>query len=114
MSGGVDSLGEIVAGIGVRERAATAPGWDKRPGALEATVCAPFPAREGPPVVVCGARDGQSWMVCAIIGGFRVTMPPAAARALAGELVTYAELAERGTPPPPSGRSPSPFRGGSR
>ena len=79
MAGGVDSYGEVAAGLAIAERAACAPPFDKRE----------------PPVVVAGKRDREGWMVLAIIGGFQVLMPPAAARALAAEFVTYADLCEQ-------------------
>lgn len=84
-------MGEVAAGLDLRARQACAPRFDKRPGALEAT-------RDETPVAVAvaGKRDGAHWMVLAIIGGFQVTIRPAVARALAGQLVTYAELAENG------------------
>lgn len=122
MAAGVDSYGEVAAGLAlnvrrtgqqasgeVRERAAmrpsmcpygpevdafargaTLPAFDKRPGTLEAT------RLDQAPVAVAGKKDGGRWMVLAIIGGFEVTMPPAAAIALAEQLVTYAELAAQG------------------
>ena len=87
MAGEVDSYGEVAAGLTLRERIARIPKFDKRPGFLDPTKCAS-------PVAIAGKRDSEGWTVLAMIGGFQVTLPPAAARALAVELIAMAELCE--------------------
>lgn len=88
MTGGVDSMGEVAAGLDLRAREAARAVFDKRPGALEAT------RMDEAPVAVAGKKDGGRWMVLATIGGFQVTLPPEAARLLAVELIAMAELCE--------------------
>ena len=73
---GADSYGEVAAGLALVAR---------RTGQQASDV---------PPVLVAGKKEGGRWKVLAMIGGFQVTMGPAAARALAGELIEMAHRCE--------------------
>ena len=100
MTDGADSYGEVAAGLAVvarrtgqqasgeAARQTCASGWDKRPGALEAT--------KGLPALLVAARRGlrgwRVWISATAQGPHALT--PGEARKLAGELIEYAYICE--------------------
>lgn len=93
--GGVDfgriaDFSEIVARMQAGRPLADGALFDQRPGDLEATR-----GLEPGPVLVLGRHDGDGWKVLLHQDRREISaLTPEAARALAAELVTYADLAE--------------------